>query len=273
MGKRLTKREYVFIAVMWCLAICSLYPFVMMVVIGFRPAGLAYRPLFTPVKPVLDSYRQVLGNRYFGAWYRNTAITVCVTIVLRLLVSFPAAYALSRLRFRGRRLIMGGLMTTLMVPGETTMVPRYLFFRQMHLLDSLWVIILPEVSEVLYLMVLTEFFHQIPEDFSEAATIDGAWHGTILTRIFLPLSGPSITTVVLFSFINIWNNFLDPYLFINTVGNQLVTPALKYFQEHGGANIPMQLAGATLAVMPVVFLFVFTQKYFVAGVSASGIKG
>jgi multiple sugar transport system permease protein len=273
MGDEMNRKRPVFTAVMWLLGLCMIYPFVMMVSIGFRPAGLAYEPLFAPVKPILDNYGKVLFHKNFGDWYRNTILTVCITIVLRLLVTLPAAYAFSRLRFRGSRFVMAALMATLMVPGETTMVPRYLFFRQLHLLDSMWVIILPEISEVFYLMLMTEFFRSIPEDFSEAAKIDGAGHGTILLCLFLPLSGPSVATTVLFSFINIWNNFLDPYLFISTVSHQLITPALQYFQERGGANIPMQLAGATFAVVPVVFLFIFTQRYFVAGVSSSGIKG
>ncbi|NMA21894.1 MAG: carbohydrate ABC transporter permease, partial [Spirochaetales bacterium] len=103
--------------------------------------------------------------------------------------------------------------------------------------------------------------------------IDGCSSLRILLSIFLPLSGPIITTTILFSFINIWNNFLDPYLFINTISRQLITPAMKYFQETGGANIPGQLAGASLAIIPVILLFIFTQKFFVEGVTSSGIKG
>ncbi|MFA6844370.1 MAG: carbohydrate ABC transporter permease [Sphaerochaetaceae bacterium] len=258
---------------LWILGIAMMYPFVMMVAISFRPAGLAYKPLFYPAIPILKNFKQVLGHKNFFDWYRNTLLTVGITLVFRLLVTFPAAYAFGRIRFRGNRLLIGMLMATLMVPGETTMVPRYLFFKQIHLLDSIWVIILPEVSEVLYLMLMTEFFRSIPEDFSEAATIDGAGHLLILTKMFIPLSGPAIATTVLFGFINIWNNFLDPYLFINSINRQLITPALKFFQEQGGANVPVQLAGATLALFPVIILFVFTQKYFVAGVSSSGIKG
>ena len=267
------RRQRLFCLVMWALALAMLYPFLMMVVIGFRPAGLAYKPLFSPIVPILDNYQKVLFHKNFGDWYRNTIVTVGLTIFLRLLVTLPAAYAFSRLRFPGGRLIMAILLATLMVPGETTMVPRYMFFRTLGLLDTSWTIILPEISEVFYLLLLSEFFRSIPEDFSEAAKIDGAGHVRILLALFLPLSGPSIATTILFSFINIWNNFLDPFLFINSMDRQLITPALRFFQERGGANVPMQLAGATLSVVPVVALFLFTQKFFVAGVSSSGIKG
>ena len=275
MGKPVidSRRQRVFTAVMWLLAIAMLYPFVMMVAIGFRPAGLAYKPLFSPVKPIWDNYQKVLFHKNFGDWYRNTIVTVTLTIALRLLATLPAAYAFSRLRFPGGRMIMAVLLATLMVPGETTMVPRYMFFRALHLLDTSWTIILPEISEVFYLLLMTEFFRSVPEDFSEAAKIDGAGHVRILVLLFLPLSGPSIATTILFSFINIWNNFLDPFLFINSMDRQLITPALRFFQERGGANVPVQLAGATLSVVPVIALFLFTQKFFVAGVSSFGIKG
>ena len=275
MGKQLKQKEPLnaFAIVMWVLGVLSLFPFIMMVVISFRASGDAYKPIFAPVSMTLKNYKTVLGNDNFFNWYSNTIVTVCVTIILRLAVTIPASFAFSRMQFKGRTIIWAILIATMMVPGETTMVPRYLYFKQIHLLDSIWVIILPEVSEVFYLMLLTEFFSSVPEDFLEAARIDGASNLRIMLQIFIPLSGASIATAVLFSFINIWNNFIDPYLFINTISKQLITPALKFFQERGGANIPMQLAGASMAIVPVIILFIVTQKYFVAGVSSSGIKG
>ncbi len=279
MGKKATVGEsrakrYCFTAIMFLLALLMVYPFIMMVVISFRNSGSAYRSLFDPsVVHTLKNYRDVLTNRYFPMWYTNTIVTVGVTIALRLVITLPAAYAFARLNFKGSRLVFACLVATMMVPGETTMVPRYLYYQNLHLLDTMWVIVLPEMSEIFYLMLMTEFFRSIPKDFSEAAKIDGAGHVRILTRIFIPLSGPSIATTVLFSFINIWNNYLDPYLFIKTIEHQLITPALQFFQEQGGANVPVQLAGSTIALVPVIILFMFTQKYFIAGVSSSGIKG
>lgn len=275
MGKMLKQKEplNLFAIIMWALGILSLFPFIMMIVISFRTSGDAYKPIFASVQPTIKNYKTVLGNENFFNWYSNTIVTVTITIILRLAVTIPAAFAFSRMNFKGRTFIWAFLVATMMVPGETTMVPRYLYFKQIHLLDSIWVIILPEVSEVFYLMLLTEFFSSVPEDFIEAARIDGASNLRIMMQIFIPLSGASIATAVLFSFINIWNNFIDPYLFINSISKQLITPALKFFQERGGANIPMQLAGASMAIVPVIILFIVTQKYFVAGVSSSGIKG
>lgn len=275
MGKMIKQKEplNLFAIIMWALGILSLFPFIMMIVISFRTSGDAYKPIFASVQPTIKNYKTVLGNENFFNWYSNTIVTVTITIILRLAVTIPAAFAFSRMNFKGRTFIWAFLVATMMVPGETTMVPRYLYFKQIHLLDSIWVIILPEVSEVFYLMLLTEFFSSVPEDFIEAARIDGASNLRIMMQIFIPLSGASIATAVLFSFINIWNNFIDPYLFINSISKQLITPALKFFQERGGANIPMQLSGASMAIVPVIILFIVTQKYFVAGVSSSGIKG
>lgn len=276
MGKKVNSRagKIVFSAVMILLGICMLYPFIMMVTISFRNSGSAYKGLFdSTVVHTLRNYRTVLSNRYFPSWYLNTVVTVTLTIALRLIITITAAYAFARLKFKGSKWIMAFLVATMMVPGETTMVPRYLWYKSIGIIDSMWSIVLPEMSEIFYLILLVEFFQSIPEDFTEAAKIDGAGHGRILTQIFVPLSGPSITTTILFSFINIWNNYLDPYLFIKTIDRQLITPALQFFQQQGGANVPVQLAGSTLALIPVILLFIFTQKYFVAGVSSSGIKG
>lgn len=272
-GESSVKRK-LFIFLMFILGLMMFYPFLMMVIISFRNSGSAYKSLFDPdVVHTLRNYQTVLSNRYFPSWYANTALTVVATIILRLLITLPAAYAFGRLNFRGGKLVFACLVATMMVPGETTMVPRYLYYQSIGLLDSLWAIILPEMSEVFYLVLLTEFFKSIPNDFTEAATIDGAGHLRILYKIFIPLSGPSIATAILFSFINIWNNFLDPFLFIKSTEKQLITPALQFFQQQGGANVPVQLAGSTLALVPVIVLFMFTQKYFIAGVSSSGIKG
>ena len=276
MGKKKLKTgktSALYAVLMWALALLCVYPFIMMVVISFRNQGDVYLPLFGKARLTIDNYIQVLTTRYFGNWYWNSARTVIVSIIFRLLVTIPASYAFARMKFKGRGLILGILVATMMVPAEATMVARYLYFKKLGILNSSLSIVFPEIAEVFYLVILIEFFRSVPESLLEAAKIDGASHLTIMLMVFVPLSGPSIATVVLFSFINIWNNFVDPFLFINNTSRQLLTAALKFFQSSGGANVPMQLAGASLSVIPIIVLFVFTQKFFVAGISSSGIKG
>ena len=276
MGKTQLKKKkssVLYAVIMWILALICVYPFIMMVLISFRNQGDVYLPLFSKARITVANYVQVLKTQYFMRWYWNSFRTVAISIVFRLLVTIPASYAFSRMKFRGRALILGILVATMMVPTEATMVARYLYFKKLQILNTSLSIILPEIAEVFYLVILIEFFRSIPESLLEAARIDGGSHFTIMRVIFIPLSGPAIATVVLFSFINIWNNFVDPFLFINNTARQLLTPALKFFQSSGGANVPMQLAGASLSVIPIIILFVFTQKFFVAGISSSGIKG
>lgn len=276
MGKKKLKpgkSSALYAVLMWALALLCVYPFIMMVLISFRNQGDVYVPLFGKARLTIDNYIQVLKTRYFGNWYWNSVRTVMVSIFFRLLVTIPASYAFARMKFKGRGLILGLLVATMMVPAEATMVARYLYFKKLGILNSSLSIVFPEIAEVFYLVILIEFFRSVPESLLEAAKIDGASHLAIMIRVFVPLSGPSIATVVLFSFINIWNNFVDPFLFINNTSRQLLTAALKFFQSSGGANVPMQLAGASLSVIPIIVLFVFTQKFFVAGISSSGIKG
>jgi multiple sugar transport system permease protein len=254
-------------------ALLTIFPFIAMIIISFRPHGLIYEGIFAPIPPIFDNYKVVFSDENFLNWYSNTVLTVLITIIIRLGVTLPAAYAFSRMKvpFRTAFILLFG--SAYMIPPEATMVPRYLFFKNIHLLDNIFVIILPEISEVFYLVLIMEFFKSIPKEYEEAAFMDGATTEKILTKIFVPLSKPIIATTVLFSFINIWNNFLDPYLFIKTQSRQLITPALQYFANRGGVNIPVQLAGATIAIVPIIILFIFSQKYFISGVNSSGIKG
>lgn len=258
---------------MWIGGILMIFPFIFMIVVSFRPSGLAYKPLFYSFTPILKNHQQVLENPNFLNWYSNTIITVTVTIISRMLVTIPAGYAFSKLRFKGKRILLALLLTTLMIPSEITMISKYLYFKKLGLLDSLWAIILPEISQVFHLFLFNEFFSSIPDELIEAAHIDGAKESTIMIKVFIPLSGPCIATSILFSFIHVWNNYIDPFLYISSINKQLITPALQFFQERGGVNIPVQLAGASIAILPIIVVFLFTQKFFISGISSSGIKG
>jgi len=121
--------------------------------------------------------------------------------------------------------------------------------------------------------MLRQFFITIPKELSEAALIDGYGHLRIYWRIVLPLSKPALITMVLFTFIWIWNDYVNPLVFINSMKKQLITTGLQFFQAREGANYALQMAGATFAVIPTIILFTFTQKYFVQGIATSGIKG
>jgi len=273
--KSWSPREAVFSAAMFALAVLTVFPFVVMLSASLKTQATVFSEAFAllPSHPNWSNYALVMTDEHYLDWYRNNVVAVAASVGLRLAVTIPAAYAFARMRFRLRDALFYVLVATMMITPETTIVPRYLFYKKICLLDSLWVIILPEMFEVFYLFMLRQFFMDVPKEFSEAAFMDGATHPQVLARVIAPLAKPAIVTVVLFSFIYVWNDFMDPYIFINTSSRQMLTAALRYFQDEAGANVPAQLAGASTAIVPIIVLFAATQKYFVEGLSSSGIKG
>jgi multiple sugar transport system permease protein len=250
-------------------------PFIFMLSASFKHPGLVFaEPLRIIPRPVfLGNFRRVLSDPLYPVWYWNSIRIVLLTIPLRGFFVSIAAYAFARLRFRGRGLLFLLFMSTLMITPEATVVPRYLLYKALRLVDTQWAIIVPAVFDVFFLFMLRQFFSTIPRELSEAALIDGYGHFRIYYRIILPLSRPALVTMVLFTFIWIWNDYVNPFVFITNMKRQLITTGLQFFQSREGANYALQMAGATFAVIPTVFLFTFTQRYFIQGVTTSGLKG
>ncbi len=256
-------------------AVLMIMPFAFMLSSSFKPNGLVFvEPLrLIPKTLFLDNYRRILSDPLYPLWYWNSVRIVLITIPLRGLLVTLAAYAFARLSFRGKTFLFLLFMATMMITQEATIVPRYLMYKSIGLIDSQWAIIAPAVVDVFFLFMLRQFFMTIPRELSEAALIDGYGHLRIWWRIVLPLSKPALITMVLFTFIWIWNDYVNPLVFINSMKKQLITTGLQFFQAREGANYALQMAGATFAVVPTVILFTFTQKYFVQGIATSGIKG
>jgi multiple sugar transport system permease protein len=250
-------------------------PFLFMLSASFKLPGLVFvEPLrLIPRVVFLGNFQRVFSDRLYPLWYWNSIRIVLLTIPLRGFVVSLAAYAFARLRFRGKNLLFLLFMATMMITPEATLVPRYLLYKAFGLIDNQWAIIVPAVFDVFFLFMLRQFFMTIPQELSEAAFIDGYGHLRIYWRIILPLSAPALVTMILFTFIWIWNDYANPFVFINSMKKQLITTGLQFFQSREGANYALQMAGATFAVIPTVILFTLTQKYFVQGIATSGIKG
>lgn len=259
----------------FALGLLMIAPFVFMLSASFKHPGLVFmEPLrIIPKVVFLGNFQRIFSDRLYPLWYWNSFRIVLLTIPLRGLVVSLAAYAFARLRFRGKNLLFLLFMATMMITPEATLVPRYLLYKTFGLIDTQWAIIVPAVFDVFFLFMLRQFFMTIPRELSEAAFIDGYGHLRVYWRIILPLSKPALITMVLFTFIWIWNDYANPFVFINSMKKQLITTGLQFFQSREGANYALQMAGATFAVIPTVILFTLTQKYFVQGITTSGIKG
>jgi multiple sugar transport system permease protein len=262
-------------ALVFAAGLAMMTPFVFMLSAAFKPNGLVFvEPLrIVPQKLFLDNFKRIFSDRLYPVWYWNSIRITLITIPLRGFLVSLAAYAFARLRFRGRNLVFLLFMATMMITPEATIVPRYLMYKGIGLIDTQWAIIVPGVFDVFFLFMLRQFFMTVPRELSEAAFIDGYGHFWIYWRIIIPLSRPALVTMVLFTFIWVWNDYVNPFVFINSMEKQMITTGLQFFQAREGANYALQMAGATFAVIPTVILFTFTQKYFVQGIATSGIKG
>ncbi len=261
--------------VLFAAGLFMITPFVFMLSSAFKPNGLVFvEPLrIIPQVLFLDNFKRIFADPLYPVWYWNSIRVVLITLPLRAFLVSLAAYAFARLRFRGKDFLFLLFMATMMITPEATIIPRFLMYKAFGLVDTQWAIVFPAVFDVLFLFMLRQFFMTIPRELSEAAFLDGYGHLRIYARIVLPMSKPAMVTMVLFTFIWIWNDYVNPFVFINSMHKQLITTGLQFFQAREGANYALQMAGATFGVIPTIILFTVTQRYFVQGVATSGIKG
>lgn len=269
------QKKLLYTVLMLLIGCIMVAPIVFMLSASFRnTVDVMTNPLnLFSAKSNLDNYRQIFRHPFYFGWYWNSIWVVALCIVFRVLVVSMAAYAFARLRFRGREILFLFLLSTIMVTPDTTIVSRYLLYKYMGLIDTPMAIIIPAAFNVFFMFLMRQFFMGIPYELTEAALVDGCSHYRIFFQVILPLAKPAMMTVILFTFIWTWNDFVTPFLFITPVQKQLLTVGLGFFQNDAGSNISLQMAGASLGIIPPILVFIAAQDYFVEGIASSGIKG
>jgi multiple sugar transport system permease protein len=257
------------------LGLTMLMPFIFMLSVTFKSEAMVFvDPLkLIPDKFYFNNYVKIFNHPLYKIWYFNTLLTILLIIVLRFVVVTTSAYAFARLKFRGSRILFLVILSGMLITPDTTIVARYLIYQYLSITDSLWAVVIPSSFQVFFLFMLRQFFIGIPTDLTEAAIIDGCSHFQIYYKIILPLTKPALITMILFTFIWTWNNFIDPFVFISRPERQLISVGLQYFTDQNGSLYALQMTGATFGIILPIILFAFTQKYFVQGVASSGIKG
>ncbi|GEN56467.1 sugar ABC transporter permease [Halolactibacillus alkaliphilus] len=260
---------------MLLIGLMMIIPFVFMISASLKaPADVFINPLnIIPDEIYTFNYETLFNHDYYFKWYWNSIRVVILTVVFRGAFVTMAAYAFARLEFKGKELLFLLLLSAMMIPQDTTIVARFLLYGIMGLNNTQWAIILPATFDVFFIFLLRQFFMGIPKDLSEAAIIDGASHFGIYFKIMIPLSIPVLITMTLFTFIWTWNDFVNPFIFISDIDKQLVTVGLEYFQLEAGQNYALQMAGSCLIVLIPMALFAFLQKYFIEGITMTGVKG
>jgi multiple sugar transport system permease protein len=253
-----------------------IFPFLFMISSSFKPMGeiMVFPIKWIPEHPTLQNYHTVFFTPMlnFTRWYRNTIVMELWILTLKSAVVTITAYAFAKIRFRGRNLIFLALLSALMIPGDVMIIPRYIIFSRLKIIDSQWAIVLPYLFDIYFVFLLRQFFVSIPDSLVEAAEIDGCSHFSIYLRIVLPLAKPAVVTMVLFTFVWAWNDYMSPYIFISTLNKQMLSVGMNLFSTGVRTNYAAQLAAATVVLIPIFAVFLLSQKYFVEGIATSGMK-
>ncbi len=249
-------------------------PFIWMLVTAFKHESEVFSlpPRFYPdlfdFEELVGATEQIPMGRYL---FNSLFVALSVT-VLQLVFNSFAAYGLSRLRFKGRDLIFLILVGTLMVPPEVTLVPLYIIVKNLGMIDSYRVLIIPFMTSAFGIFLLRQFFLGIPRELEEAAIIDGAGRLKIFFTIILPLSKPALWTMSLFTFIAHWNEYMWPLVSVSDPKYQMIQVGISQFVSGWETRWTYRMAASALTVVPIIIFFFFVQKQFVEGISVSGIK-
>ncbi len=263
----------IFYVVMAVLALAFLAPLLWMVTASLKPEYLvlATPPTFLPRHFQWENYGTVLEVIPIFAF--NSFKLAFLTVGGVLLITPLAAYAFARLDFWGRDFAFSILLATLMVPSIVTLIPLYIIYRNIGWIDTHYPLWVPKVlHSVTAIFLLRQFFRQIPMDLEDAARLDGASTFQVYWRIMLPQVKPALAAVGIFAFLESWNDLFGPLIFLNTLELQTLPVALKLFQGEFFTQISVLMAGATLSIVPVLVVFFAAQKYFLQGITMTGIK-
>lgn len=255
--------------------IIVVFPFLWMILTSFKTNGESMQipPTILPTEWVTDSYQEILTAIPFATVYMNTIISAVVTTAVQVAFCAMAAYAFARIEFPFKNIIFVLLLSVLMVPGQIFLIPQYLIVQKLGLLDTLPALMLPNLFSAFGTFLLRQFFMSLPKELEEAAVLDGCSRYQIFGKIMLPLVKPGIVALVIFTAKFAWNDFMWPMIVNTSTDKMILGPALATLQGQYTTQYPMQMAGAVLAVVPLVILFFIFQKQFIEGVAQSGIKG
>lgn len=275
-----TKRKgYIFyipvILVLVIFAVVMLFPFVWMVLGSLTPKSELFA---TPMKLIPSTwmwknYADVFKKIPFLQFYINTAKVAVLSTLGQVITCALSAYAFAKLQFKGRDFLFMLYLGTMMIPYQVTMIPQHEMINDLHLLNSHIALILLHCFSPFGVFLLRQFFISIPDSLIEAARIDGAGDFRILIQIMLPLAKSAVATLVTLKFLEVWNDFNAPLIFLNEKAKYTLQLGIRTFQMENGVEYTLILAATTMSLIPIVLLYIFAQKYFIEGIASSGVKG
>ncbi len=263
------------------LAVLFALPFLWMLSLSLQnPVQFTtYPPTWIPRPPTWANYPNAMSmpRRPFALYFRNTFIYTFGATAGVTLSSAIVAYGFSRLRFKGRDTLFVLVLSTMMLPSQVTLIPRYILFQRLGWIDSMRPLIIPAwFGSAFDIFLLRQFFLTIPRELDEAAILDGCDYFSILWRIIMPLAKPALVTVIAFSIVGTWNDFMGPLIYLNSTEKVTVAVGLSLLRQMAGdsgfTDLGMVMAASVTSLLPMIALFLIAQRYFVTGIAMTGLK-
>jgi multiple sugar transport system permease protein len=256
-------------------AVVMLVPFWWMLVTSVRlPEEVyAFPPDFWPDTWHWENYAEVVSAAPFATFFKNTLIVACVVTAGNLLLSAMAGYAFARLEFRGRDVVFWLFLASMMIPGQVTMIPVFVLMAKLGWIDTYYGLTVPGLVGAYGVFLTRQYFLGLPKDLENAARLEGASEWQIFWHIALPLARPVLTVLGVFTFMGAWTDFLWPLLMTNSMGMRTLEVGLSVFKTQYTVNWPLQMAASMLIQLPIIALFIVTQRHFTKGIVLTGMKG
>jgi multiple sugar transport system permease protein len=271
--RRLKLFNRVCAGVLIALALIWLVPIAWTIDTALKPNAETITPTWLIENPTFASFTTLFQQGDILNWYAASFITSTLTAAFTVLVASMAAFALSRMRFRFRRLAFWFILAGIMVPQQVLVIAQFREFSAIHMLNTYWAVILPQIPTAIAVFIFKQFFDGIPRDLEDAARVDGAGFFRIYSRIVMPLSRPVIAAVAIFTFVFSWNNLLWPLLVLSNPKLMTIPVGLATVQGTYGIRYADTMASAILGALPLVLVYLFFQRRIVEGIAGTGLKG
>ena len=262
-------------AVLIGVALFTLIPFVWMISSSLKldREVFIYPIRWIPETFHWENFKLIWEKVPLLTYFKNTAFIAIVVTFLQTLTSSFAAYAFAKLQFKGRDVLFLAYIATIAVPWQAYMLPQFIMMRSMGLYDTLWAMVVLQAFSAFGVFLMRQFYQNIPNELCEAARIDGLSEYGIWARIMLPLSKAAIATLVIFTFVGTWNDYMGPMIYLTRDINKTVQVGLRRFIQENSSDYHLIMAASLCSLLPVSIVFLCLQKYFIEGIATSGLKG
>jgi multiple sugar transport system permease protein len=275
MNKKMTWGKFIIYTALVLGLVMMLIPFLWMISTSLKNKSqtLAYPPIWIPNPIYFSNYAEAIQKfPFFQYLWNNIKITGLITLGTTA-TSAMAGYAFACMRFKGRDALFMVVLGMMMIPGQVTMIPVFLLVKQLGMINTHSSLIVPSIASSFGIFLMRQYFVTLPQDLEDAAYVDGCKPLGIFFKIFLPLAGPAVAALFVLTVSGSWNSFMWPLILISDKSKQMLSVGLLQFTGQYDSDTHLMMAAATLTLMPLMILYLFTQRYFIEGIAFSGVKG